>query len=232
MGFFKRSFSLRGFKSPYALLPGEVNSEEIHPNGSVERSAHAISLDPSRTHILLLYIACFILSAALFTVTAVFFHQTELHQISGSSATCGYTIQEAKASGCTFDHLTKTWLPSRCTRHGEPNFLKISASNNDTWPYWADERGIQALDIDEVALLAGTEGEWWTTVREHLSSCAWMTIRMAHAYTSGERVDGLAGQFHHVRHCTLLMLGHAWHSPAIDDIYTRLGGTKTGFGEC
>lgn len=113
--------------------------------------------------------------------------------------------------------------------------MKIAHENNETqWPYWADEDGREALTLDQVALMTGPGDEWWTTTREHLTSCSWMTIRMAHALTMGERVDNLAWSFHHIRHCTLLTLGWAYRAPAmeLDQLYKTLGGTKTGFGTC
>lgn len=238
MAFFNELANMWPSKMSYALLPGHNDSGVIDADDTTEKPTKGHHLVTSRAHIVFLYICSIVLGVALCAVTILYLNLVEQSrpvQPVWPLACGGNTVREAEANGCAFDFLTKTWLPSACTRHGEPNFMKIAAGNNETqWPYWADAHGREALAMEEVALMAETGGEWWTTTREHLTSCSWMTIRMAHALTTGERVDDLAGGFHHVRHCTLLTLGWAYRAPAmeLDQIYKTLGSTKTSFGTC
>jgi len=224
-------------KTSYTLLPADNESSVITTDEATEKSTKEYRVGASRAHIIVLYIFTIALAGALCTISILYIDlvkQLKPFQPLRSMA-CGNTIKEAEANGCTFDLLTKTWLPSTCTRHGEPNFMKIANRHNETqWPYWADEEGREALTLEQVSRMADTEEEWWTTTQEHITSCAWMTIRMAHAYTSGERVDDLAGSFHHIRHCTLLTLGWAYRAPGnqLDQMYKTLGGSKSGFGTC
>jgi hypothetical protein len=224
-------------KTSYALLPADNDSSISDTDEATEKSTKEYRVGASRAHMVVLYIFSIALAGALCVIIILYIDVLE--QLKAFQPVrplvCGNTIKEAEANGCIFDLLTKVWLPSACTRHGEPNFMKIATGNNETqWPYWADKDGRQALTVEQVSRMADTEEEWWTTTREHITSCSWMTIRMAHAYTTGERVDNLARSFHHIRHCTLLTLGWAYRAPAkeLDQMYKTLGGSKTGFGTC
>ena len=203
---------------------------DVEPFLEPKPTEHSAALLPqSRRHTFLGYICSAALSLALVVVTVLYIdllHRTA----SPPSLTCGNTVADAEAAGCTFDILTKAWLPAECDRHGTSNYLKIAAWNNDSWPYWADKDGTREVDVAEMARMAESGGgEWWVTEREYLAYCAWINIRMAHGVSTGSRFDRITRDYEHSRHCTALLLQWAWQAPGLDDIKAR---GRSVFGSC
>ncbi|KAJ8123414.1 hypothetical protein ONZ43_g634 [Nemania bipapillata] len=149
---------------------------------------------------------------------------------------CGDTLEEAQALECRFDQLVKAWLPPSCPSYGLEEYLDGGyASSNisgEQWPYWKDKDKARPMSIEELGLIASNDGpgaEYWTTAREHMTHCAWMLIRMAYTFTSGERTDFLVSNFPHAKHCALFMLDQGLQGPHVDEVR---GHGNVMFGFC
>ena len=142
---------------------------------------------------------------------------------------CGRTVEEAHAKGCIFDTLSKAWLPSKCSFHGLDEYtmagVAVSNSTEKPWPFYRGKEQKQEISIDEMSRMAASRKadvqEFQTSTREHVTHCAWMLIRMAHAYKFGERRDWNIDSFEHTQHCALYLLNRSLEAPGNDDITVR-----------
>lgn len=88
------------------------------------------------------------------------------------------------------------------------------------------------MGLDELAALgdgAVDGARWWSTSREHSVHCAWILLRLAHAYTNGLRSDHLTRRYEHTSHCVHMLLKKSMHAPRLDDVVT-VGNVV--FGSC
>ena len=154
--------------------------------------------------------------------------------------TCGTTVAEAQARHCHFDLLAKAWLPDACSRHGLEEFIAAGTTfsnetSSRTWKYYAARKGSRKIDrevgLEELAAMAehSEDDKWLTTSREHSVHCAWMLLRLAHAYTHGLRGDHIVREYSHASHCVNLLLTKSYYAPNQDKIST-LGNVI--FGNC
>ena len=137
---------------------------------------------------------------------------------------CGESVPEAIALGCTFDELADLWLPPKCSR----TYADQYAHSNDGGPflYYADKEG--RYEISNRSLYVGEE-IYWSTTRDHLVHCAFNMFRFAHSLRYGSIV-GHDGTFSgHVEHCATLLSQYALQAPGIDNIDVE---TQSGFGYC
>jgi hypothetical protein len=150
--------------------------------------------------------------------------------------TCGSTLEEAKARGCTFDPMTVQWLPPQCSRAGLDEFLVAHGSyapwekrsespypdqiaNESTWRYYTDEtQTVEYVDGLHMAPLG--HYMYYTTRGEHLAHCAFILVRGAEARAAGERLDLLSGDSVHTRHCALFLWEYARQAPNFDTVNT------------
>lgn len=186
----------------------------------LRRSPHCIPWP-----ILLLYTTTAVLVVALVTVTSLYLRlaQVTLYQ---EQIGCGNTLEEARAAGCTFDILSKSWLRPECPRYGNEEYIAASKDYNIShWQYFTDPEGNTEFDHQKISFEVNNKpGETWSwagTDREHMVHCAWIVLRLAHAYNKGDRVDTLSANFPHTKHCTLQLLHKAMLAPNIDEISTR-----------
>ncbi|KAL1853957.1 hypothetical protein Daus18300_011624 [Diaporthe australafricana] len=177
---------------------------------------------PNSTQLILLG-----LSISLLTFTSLYIN-LRLSLRPPSRLHCGWTIEEAQARGCVFDTLSKAWLPSACPLYGLDEYMDAGvAVSNDTekpWPFYRDKEHKQEISVREMSHMAyAYKGgpEFRTSNREHVTHCAWMLTRMAHAYSTGQRRDVNSDNFEHNKHCALFLLGVALKAPDIDDIGVR-----------
>ncbi len=103
-------------------------------------------------------------------------------------------------AGCSFDMLSKAWLPAECPRYGTEEYVHASRDfNMSHWYYFTDPEGSAEYDHRElpykVSNLPGEKWVWTGTDREHMVHCAWIIIRLAHAYKMNHRVDILTANF-------------------------------------
>lgn len=184
-------------------------------------------------------------------------HEGICTRLSGESLlTCGGSVAEAKALGCHFDLLAKAWLPHACPQHGLAEFSSLKTSlmgvtipgrggdhhsiqdgrdqevGADHWRYYTAKHGGREIGVDELAAMGDRLDEdvrYWTTRREHSVHCAWMLLRLAHAYTNGLRGDHMVRRYEHTRHCVHNLLGKAMYAPQQDEIATQ---GNVVFGSC
>lgn len=151
---------------------------------------------------------------------------------------CGTTVAEAKAKGCTWDELSKAWLPRECPRYGldaykTQGMLANPHQNATSWPYYWDRHGKSALNLDHVA--ADEQRDMtervWTTSRQHLTHCAATLKRTIWSYENGHGHYDAISQLSHAHHCldTLLRGAIRAEGESVDHITTR---TRVHVGYC
>lgn len=150
--------------------------------------------------------------------------------------TCGTTIHEAKQAGCSFDRLTKAWLPAECSRKYEEEFVEYPASRlnmTDGWRYYEDTPGRPEVTDEDMALYAETrpmgDMTWVSTTRMHLAHCAFVLMRRADADETGVRLDKTSEFASHAKHCLSMLLTSAMKAPDIDIVQSE---GQVGFGAC
>jgi hypothetical protein len=163
---------------------------------------------PTQSHNLLsLLLATTCLVLAITALTRVFTSLESSKALkSHTSLTCGTTVAEAKKRGCTFDVLTKYWLPAECPRTGAKEYLEIGGN------FYKDYLGRERLTEENIANLAGTEDFvrstlWYTEERDHLAHCAFMFLRIAQSVHDGSRLDAYSANIDHARHCKRSLFG-------------------------
>jgi hypothetical protein len=173
------------------------------------------------------------LAISLITVSTLYLQL--LHdQAPRTLLTCGKSVKEAQEAGCSFDRLTKTWLPAACPRYYEEDFVRYPSTLNITeWRYWTDLSATEEITDDDMALFAGTkpgrETSWVSSLRMHIAHCAFGLMRRSYALDAGERIDLATLPLEHTRHCIELLLEAAMHAPGID---VPLAEGKVIFGAC
>jgi hypothetical protein len=143
---------------------------------------------------------------------------------------CGTSIEEAKSLNCSFDILSKAWLPAHCTRLGSEEYLRDSWSWNHTgWGIYQDRAQTRELTMEELMAYADSGLKWYGTEREHLVHCAWGLKRVLDAYVTGKRMDHIIQQLHHTTHCVDRLYMSAVKAPDLDVV---LGKGNIRFGLC
>jgi len=151
---------------------------------------------------------------------------------------CGNSLATAHARGCSFDQMSKLWMPPGCPNYGLDQYMSAASSipnNTDgNWHFYRDRYPTSEMSVLEMADMAdmpiGTDdNRWFTTDGEHIVHCTWLLIRMAHAYNAGQRRDGFGTNFHHSKHCASYLMDHALQSPDVNEIRTS---GSVGFGWC
>ncbi|KXX77727.1 hypothetical protein MMYC01_204872 [Madurella mycetomatis] len=227
---FKDRFFPRQFR--YNSL--DINSEKSSiSDGEADPLRGRLPLSPvqrssrSRHYCLLLATSVLALALAVALTVVTTMHLRLVRETAPrKEVNCGNSMEEALENGCSFDELSKAWLPPACPRYGTNEFLESAAElNNGSWQYWTGPDGAVELTYEEMSKrIENNPGERWSwagTDREHMAHCAWLIIRLAHAYDTGARVDMLTANFQHTKHCTLMMLERAMSAPYLDEKITR-----------
>ncbi len=222
-------FKLPRRDSGYEKLAGEFSSAKrsrCHISTSTSRS----SLFFQCTTIILLLISTLLSTALLMRVPDL---GSRANDQPRPIKSCGSTVAEARLRNCQFDLLAKAWLPNECSRHGLDGFLAAGATlnNGTTWRYWTAKDGSVEIGQEDLSLMGddGKDRLWWATRREHSVHCAWMLLRLAHAYTHGLEGDQLVRNYHHAEHCVNNLLQKSYFAPGQDEIATK---GNVIFGDC
>ncbi|GAP92932.1 putative udp-glc gal endoplasmic reticulum nucleotide sugar transporter [Rosellinia necatrix] len=148
--------------------------------------------------------------------------------------TCGKSVEEAQRAGCSFDRLTKTWLPAACPRDYEEEFVRYPTQLNITeWKYWTDLSTTEEITDDSMAVFAETKSRnapsWVSTLRMHIAHCAFGLKRRSDSLDAGGRLDLATSPLDHTHHCLDMLLEAAMRAPGID---VPLAQGKVIFGAC
>jgi hypothetical protein len=183
-----------------------------------------------RRRIILLSLIAAVITLGFSLIALSLLHLQLLHStMAPRKLHCGGNVAESKQAGCSFDSLAKAWLPAACPRYGLEQFEAAGLEHNQSrWRYWRDQAGHEELSIEDLASL-GKDEKWWGPEREHLTHCAWMLVRKAHALSEGDRLDKLTADFNHSKHCTMLLLWRALQADGIDEMDTS---GNVVFGGC
>ncbi|KAI1155869.1 hypothetical protein F4825DRAFT_405943 [Nemania diffusa] len=190
----------------------------------------------SRWHLAIIHIALAALAVTSITISILYLRL--LHQYAPRpQLTCGTSVAEARKAGCSFDRLTKAWLPAECPRYYEDEYIQFPATLNMTnmtgWHYWEDRTTAKEITDQEMSLFAETrplgDMSWVSTNRMHLAHCAFVLMRRADIEEAGERMDATTEFIPHMKHCLQMLLNAAMKAPGIDK---PLAEGQVGFGAC
>ncbi|KAI1268373.1 hypothetical protein F5Y18DRAFT_226888 [Xylariaceae sp. FL1019] len=162
------------------------------------------------------------LTTCLITISTMYLRLLSGHEAPRSRLTCGHSIKEAQEAGCSFDHLTKSWLNPGCPRPYDDEFVDypLTLNMSSGWRYWTDTRQIQEITDEDMALSADkpqNETRWVSTARMHLAHCAFGLLRRVDAHHAGARLDYATIHLDHAKHCIRLLLESAMMAPNIDE---------------
>lgn len=219
----------------------EASEEEtlvINQDGSTsepsDRDASRLDHSHLRRKIRILYAILTTLTFLLLCLTSLCIRAAIHHPIPRPAHRhhCGRTVAEAKSLGCTFDLLSRSWLPKDCSRFGNEEFiqgLRSFPGNHTGWGIYRDREQTYELTMDEIGEYAESGLKWYGTERQHLLHCAWMLKRVLNAYLNGKKVDGVTKEFLHTGHCVDTLHGSTIREADLDRISLR-GNVR--FGIC
>jgi hypothetical protein len=112
-------------------------------------------------------------------------------------ATCGSTIEEAKALNCTWDLLAAAWLPPACI----DKELTDDFRTQGPWRYFADRDGTEELFEEELQYRVGEGNEYYTSLKYHKTHCSYQWRKMHRAMQMGTKIENKLADYHHTIHC-------------------------------
>ncbi|KAI1114941.1 hypothetical protein F5Y14DRAFT_461041 [Nemania sp. NC0429] len=194
------------------------------------------SLNRPKWRSIIIYTAIAALAVSFITISTLYLQLLHQHA-PRPQLLCGTSIAEAREAGCTFDRLTKAWLPAECPRYYEEEYLRypstLNMTNLTSWHYWEDRATTKEITDQEMAVFAETrplhDMSWVSTNRMHLAHCAFVLMRRADAEEAGERMDATTEYIPHMKHCLQMLLDAAMKAPGID---RPLAEGQVGFGAC
>jgi hypothetical protein len=121
---------------------------------------------------------------------------------------CGWTADEARAAGCTFDIMTSTWLPDECY----DDDISSAFRTHGPWEFYTNSSDFEFTptirwpSADQLTLLpdekAASEQRFvWATRRYHLTHCIFLLRRLHRLVDGGKRLDSALEDYHHSKHC-------------------------------
>lgn len=149
-------------------------------------------------------VACvFIAIIIIISIHALLPQQRSTNSFDGDGIvySCGSSISEAKAMGCKFHPLAMTWLPEECQDWELANAF-IQAGDNGQWRYFADEKGVEEVTIDDLAESAMTGKEYILSKNWHLMHCAYDWQKLHRAMINGWKLESVLRNINHSTHCT------------------------------
>lgn len=178
----------------------------------------------------LLYRIIWVAVPVLFTSVFwwIFFTQHYFEKLDAKPLTkllhCGNSTAEAKALGCQFDPLTVNWVPVPCMDMEVISEYEVAMAHGEAY---SDKTKSQALSFDQMSEAA----EYWTSLDEHLTHCAYMLRIMHRRYLTGNQLmDDGGTDYVHTLHCTGKFIDWGRDDPKfLADISTE---NHPGFTKC
>ena len=172
----------------------------------------------SRVVICLLLVSC-VLSVLAFGAgweTSLLRHDHPRHHVTN---TCGGSIEDATAKGCSFDPMSFSWLPPDCyDQELIDQFLQLR-----DWTWYINDNGTQAARKEDV--LAGKYDHLYVTDAYHQFHCTYMWRKLHRAVLRDGLVDSYIGSYKHTAHCEMILTS----GDAIDNVDTVI---RTKFVTC
>lgn len=115
------------------------------------------------------------------------------------TAHCGSSRDEAKSTGCHFDPMSFSWLPTDCyDAELTKSFLGLKE-----WQWFTDADGSPA---PHESVLRGDYDELFVSWEYHLLHCTYTWRKMHRALLRGKPVDNYIGKYNHTAHCEMMLL--------------------------
>ena len=150
---------------------------------------------------------------------------SKTHTNNQRSCSCGSTLDEAKAQGCTFDTLALDWLPLHCQdKELGLAFAKTGTEPDGSWKYWADKNKTREYTLEEIAELPGTDNNcFFVEPLWHKFHCTYYWRKLYRSRFTGTVVESESDSVGHLAHCEMLLLDKD-SKPGLDIAAVGLGG--------
>lgn len=113
---------------------------------------------------------------------------------------CGYTPEEARKRGCTYELTSFSWLPDECLDlEVEEEFLQAR-----DWHFYRDINGTDEVTLEEVRL--GEAKGFFVAWDFHTAHCGYLLKKLHRALKRGGKVDSYIGSLEHTQHCVNFLL--------------------------
>ncbi|KZL81655.1 hypothetical protein CI238_07794 [Colletotrichum incanum] len=145
----------------------------------------------------------------------------EYHNITSNAEllTCGYTLEEAKESGCVYDTLLNHWIPSQCYDRD----FEVEYRDDNSWVAYADYNLTQPIALEDM----GDHEFYYTSVRDHVNHCSMMWKKQFWTFFEERNVfDSIITDTHHTEHCAEYL---KW---VYEDGQKEPTRVTVGFAEC
>lgn len=130
-------------------------------------------------------------------------------------ATCGSTIDEARALNCTWDLLAAAWLPPACV---DQELTEDFRSQGGPWRYFADRAGTEELSEGDLQYRVGEGGEYYTSLRYHKTHGSYQWRKMHRAMERGRKIEKKLPDYHHTVHCGYVQMQQG----DMEDLLTKI----------
>lgn len=157
---------------------------------------------PSSRRLLWLSVTAVILLAALGVTVLVAMQQGHEIQLYEEFDNCGTTPEEARANGCIYEPMQRSWIPKRCYTP-EPGG-EYHPFDDRTWYY--DKNRTKQITGSGLDLLRNGEEIVAYTREFHNEHCLYCWRKMATAlHDRMPYIDTKTFDLHHATHCSKLM---------------------------
>jgi hypothetical protein len=116
---------------------------------------------------------------------------------------CGHTAAEAMALGCTFDHMTWSWLSPKCPRYASDDFL---AAEEKPWNYYQDPDNRVLVSKENWTLAMDNQIRLYTERRERITHCVFTFLNLAQIIRDGKETHPKLSSYGHIKHCAEVTL--------------------------
>ncbi|UKZ77010.1 hypothetical protein TrVFT333_004726 [Trichoderma virens FT-333] len=157
---------------------------------------------PTRMTIVMVAAAAF--SIIGLSLVGIYQYYSTKDMPQSSTYPCGNSSTEARARGCTFDQLTWAWIPRQCSHY--TNDLYLNATSDQPWKWYIEPHKKQLVTEDEWEQALNNEITVYGERREHHAHCVYMFLNLVHIWQSGGRHTPRQADYHHLEHCSQLLL--------------------------
>ena len=227
---FNNGFSQRPRSNDYISISAE-HTRDMEPSSSLEMHDISLAQDPPTFKKRLcnekILVVFYIIWTLLFLIAGVLtasvikslLHISTIaanHNTSILISPCGNSPTEAVSSGCHFDIMSFSWLPTRCYDAQ----LSSSFDSLRTWKWYADSNKTTSIPHD--AVMTGILSELYVEWEYHIRHCTamWKKLHRAVLKEGKGGVDAYIGRYEHTLHCEKVLLGAK--DVALEELNTKI----------
>jgi hypothetical protein len=149
---------------------------------------------------------------------------------------CGSTVSSARASNCSFDLLSNSWIPTTCyDSETDMEFRSWITNANRThgaWPYFTSKSLSPSTHIHDEATLSSMPGVWlWSTQEQHIGHCIFWAKRVHRTLQGNIRPSRSVQNMKHSFHCANEVLDSLMEAP-LEKVNMGVVHFKVQFDTC